>query len=400
MSLVASATAGVLEAARAQLSAPAAWPDPPSGFARRLLQAAGVPPPPAFEASLRSAGASVLRRAPDLAAFGYLIDRADAETQGDWITAFERLTGREIFPPDRNSFIHLPLELVGIAFGLRDHPQTAETQRLWLGGAIQRGFAEGQFLTPVAQASAATAARLIGRADVAPRVGDTNAAFAVADTADLILLGSLALLDGNGTVVDLSTIEATLVQRVLAEPVPMRDTAEAGGLLVLLTRAISRGTVVGKDDPAARVVGLCRRFPLFVDQLQKRQRNRAPMEVKDEYDVQDLLRAILKLHFDDVRPEEWAPSYGGNASRVDFFLPAERLVVEAKMTRASLGQREVVNELTVDAARYEKIANVDHLICVVYDPDRRCTNPTALETDLARTEGRLKVTAVVCPRSA
>jgi hypothetical protein len=400
MSLVASATAGVLDAARTQMGAPAAWPDPPSGFASRLLQAAGVAPPPAFKASLRPAGGPVLRRAPDLAAFGYVIDRADAETQGDWITAFDRLTGREIFPPDRNSFIHLPLELIGIAFGLRDHPQTSETQRLWLGGAIQRGFAEGQFLTPVARASAATAARLIGGANVAPQGGDTGAALAAVDSADLILLGSLALMDANGALVDLSTAENALVELVLTGPVPVRDTAEAAGLFVLLTRAISRATIAGTDDPAALVTGLCRRFPLFVERLQRRQRSRVPVEVKDEYDVQDLLHAILKLHFDDVRPEEWVPSYGGNASRVDFFLPAERLVIEAKMTRANLGQKEVVNELAIDAARYEKVANVDHLISVVYDPDRRCSNPAALETDLAKTEGRLKVTAVVCPRGA
>jgi hypothetical protein len=400
MSLVASATAGVLDAARAQLAAPAAWPDPPSGFASRLLQAAGVAPPPAFGAPLRTSGAQVLRRAPDLAAFGYVIDRASVETQGEWISAFDRLTGREIFPSDRNSFIHIPLELIGIAFGLRVHPQTTDTQRLWLGGAIQRGFAEGQFLTPVARASAATAARLIGQTDAAPALTDTGAALTAVTSADLVLLGSLALLDPNGFLVDLATAETALVERVLSEPVPVRDTAEAAGLFILLTRAISRAAVNATDDPAARVVGLCRRFPLFVERLQRRQRSRAPVEVKDEYDVQDLLHAILKLHFDDVRPEEWTPSYGGNASRVDFLLPRERLVIEAKMTRASLGQKEVVNELTIDAARYEKVTNVDHLICVVYDPDRRCGNPAALETDLARTDGRLKVTAVVCPRGA
>jgi hypothetical protein len=67
-----------------------------------------------------------------------------------------------------------------------------------------------------------------------------------------------------------------------------------------------------------------------VERLQNRQRRRAPFEVADEYDVHDLLHAILKLHFDDVRPEEYTPSYAGSASRVDFFLPKERLVVEAK----------------------------------------------------------------------
>jgi hypothetical protein len=31
---------------------------------------------------------------------------------------------------------------------------------------------------------------------------------------------------------------------------------------------------------------------------------RAPLVVADEYDVQDLVRAMLALDFDDVRPEE------------------------------------------------------------------------------------------------
>jgi REase_DpnII-MboI len=33
------------------------------------------------------------------------------------------------------------------------------------------------------------------------------------------------------------------------------------------------------------------------------------MDIKDEYDVQDLLHAILRAFFDDVRPEEFVPSY-------------------------------------------------------------------------------------------
>jgi hypothetical protein len=123
-----------------------------------------------------------------------------------------------------------------------------------------------------------------------------------------------------------------------------------------------------------------------------------PLAVKDEYDVQDMLHAILKLHFDDVRPEEVTPSYAGHASRVDFFLPRERVVVEAKMTRASLGQKEVANQLTIDAARYAQMSAVDTLICLVYDPERRCTNPRTLENDLEASAGRLNVRAIVCPQ--
>jgi hypothetical protein len=35
--------------------------------------------------------------------------------------------------------------------------------------------------------------------------------------------------------------------------------------------------------------------------------------LKDEYDVQDLLYALLRIFFDDVRPEEWTPSFAGKS---------------------------------------------------------------------------------------
>lgn len=40
------------------------------------------------------------------------------------------------------------------------------------------------------------------------------------------------------------------------------------------------------------------------------------------------------MHFaDDVRAEEWAPSYAATSSRMDFIIERESLVVEVKMTR-------------------------------------------------------------------
>ena len=122
------------------------------------------------------------------------------------------------------------------------------------------------------------------------------------------------------------------------------------------------------------------------------------MSIWDEYDVQDLFHAILLLHFDDVRPEEVTPSYAGNSSRVDFFLPDARLVVEVKMTRQSLGQRQVADQLIEDAARYAAMPQIDKLVCLVYDPGKLCRNPIALERDVAESSRRLAVHAVVCPR--
>ena len=139
--------------------------------------------------------------------------------------------------------------------------------------------------------------------------------------------------------------------------------------------------------PAATVIELCRRFPLFVAALAQRHDNRPPFELKDEYDVQDVLNGLLRLHFDDVRPEEWNPSYGGVHSRSDLLLKRERVVVETKMTRKGLGQRALVGQLTVDKAQYRTHPDCGTLVCFVYDPERRLTNPPAVEADLLRYGG-------------
>ena len=68
-------------------------------------------------------------------------------------------------------------------------------------------------------------------------------------------------------------------------------------------------------------------------QLRCRYDNRETLKIEDEYDVQDLLHALLLLYFDDVRAEEWTPSYAGKSARMDFLLKNERVVIEVKKTR-------------------------------------------------------------------
>jgi hypothetical protein len=96
-----------------------------------------------------------------------------------------------------------------------------------------------------------------------------------------------------------------------------------------------------------------RRLSVFLRQLKTRQRGRISMfAIEDEYDLQDILHSILRLHFEDVRPEEYTPSYAGGSSRIDFVLKAERVVVEAKMMRQSLSVRELGEQLIIDIDKY------------------------------------------------
>jgi len=158
-------------------------------------------------------------------------------------------------------------------------------------------------------------------------------------------------------------------------------------------------TPVNSADAIRLVHHLCDRFALIANALKRRHKNRPTIQIKDEYDVQDLLGALLQLHFDDVRPEEWTPSYAGNASRIDVLLKAEKIAVEAKMTRKGLGQKEVVTQLAEDILRYQAHPNCKTLICFVYDPTAKCSNPTALESDLTSSHGALNVVVLVRPKN-
>jgi hypothetical protein len=108
------------------------------------------------------------------------------------------------------------------------------------------------------------------------------------------------------------------------------------------------------------------------------------LTIGDEYDAQDLMRALLVQFFDDVRDEEWSPSYAGAATRIDFVLPEVRVAVELKWTRTSMTEKSLGDELLVDRERYAKHPDVGHLICVVFDYEGHLPNPRGMEQDLDR----------------
>jgi hypothetical protein len=151
--------------------------------------------------------------------------------------------------------------------------------------------------------------------------------------------------------------------------------------------------------PVVQAIALCRRFDVVRRQLLRRHANRPTLEVNDEFDVQDLMHALLLVHFEDVRAESWNPNYLGGASRVDFLVPASGFIVEVKKTRNGLLDRQVGAELAEDVTRYSDPAanrGAGTLVCFVHDPDHLLANPAGLENDLAQASNeRLKVIGVV-----
>jgi hypothetical protein len=153
-----------------------------------------------------------------------------------------------------------------------------------------------------------------------------------------------------------------------------------------------------KIDTISIIENICDRFHLVARQLRSRHSNRQTLEIEDEYDVQDLFHSLLHLHFDDIRPEEWTPSYAGGSSRIDFLLKQEQIIVEIKKTRKTLLAREVGDQLIIDAKRYQSHPDCKYLICFIYDPEGRIGNPRGLENDLTERTDTFGTIAIVSPK--
>jgi len=142
---------------------------------------------------------------------------------------------------------------------------------------------------------------------------------------------------------------------------------------------------------------ICDRFHQVARQLRQRHGDRPTLSVADEYDVQDLLHTLLRLYFDDVRPEEYAPSYAGKATRMDFLIKGEKTVLEVKKTRASMSAADLGTQLIEDIERYQGHPDCRTLICFVYDPEGLLPNPKGLESDLKRDSDSLRVRVLIRP---
>jgi hypothetical protein len=162
-------------------------------------------------------------------------------------------------------------------------------------------------------------------------------------------------------------------------------------------QARTAAAIAPRPNALESLAWICQNFHRLAVQLRKRRKGRAPLLMEDEYDVQYLIGALLPLAFNDVRPEEWAPSYAGGSTRMDFLIKGTGLVLEAKMTRPTLSASDLRDQLIVDAACYRQHPECSTLVCLVYDPGDLIPNPQALMNDLSGQKDGLDVRVWVVP---
>jgi len=175
------------------------------------------------------------------------------------------------------------------------------------------------------------------------------------------------------------------------------------GVSATQTETRSKGSqAAGAIYPASvdELLGvLVRGLPRAMYPLSHRRKGAQQLTFTSEYDIQDLLHALLRPWVADIRPEEFTPSYAGTSTRMDFFLPEHSLVIELKVARDRAHARKLGDELIIDIEHYRRHPKCEILWCVIYDPRNVILNPEGLRSDLdgnrTTPDGSLMVKTVV-----
>ena len=182
----------------------------------------------------------------------------------------------------------------------------------------------------------------------------------------------------------------TLVKEVVSRAIEFKKVADS---------ILSQYKHPIEVEKASRIIErIFERFPVVVKEINRRYGGRLPFKIKDEHDVHDLLRGLLRLYFDDIRDEEWTPSYAGASARMDFLLKNEQIVIEVKMVRKGLGQKQIREQLIIDKAHYRTHPDCKKLYCFIYDPEGKIKNPRGFEKDLSEKIDGFETRVLIVPR--
>jgi len=147
-------------------------------------------------------------------------------------------------------------------------------------------------------------------------------------------------------------------------------------------------------DPLANLERLLRRLPRVIRQLRSRHINRPAFQVADERDLEDLLRTLLPIFFDDIRPESRTPAYD-SGTRTDFRLKPEGIVLTVKRAKSRDYEKQLGEQLQEDVTYHERDTSCKILIGFIHDPEGYLRDPGQLELMWSKPQDRLELRCVI-----
>jgi hypothetical protein len=147
-------------------------------------------------------------------------------------------------------------------------------------------------------------------------------------------------------------------------------------------------------EALATLERLLRRLPRVARQLRYRHGNRPPFRIDDERDLEDLVRSLLALHFDDIRPQARTPRYS-LGTRTDFWLGPDGTALTPKLATREIRPPQLRAQLQEDILFYQRERSCRSLVCYVHDPEQLLTDRQQLEAAWSGPEDDLDVRCVI-----
>lgn len=114
------------------------------------------------------------------------------------------------------------------------------------------------------------------------------------------------------------------------------------------------------------------------------------IQIKNEYDLQHLLYAVLKPLYKEARKEVTEDS-GVGAIRSDIRIASLNAIIEAKCTRKSMGLKKLTEELEADIVHYK----ADYIYFYIYDKEKIIKDRQNFETNFNKCFDGKKVTVII-----
>lgn len=120
------------------------------------------------------------------------------------------------------------------------------------------------------------------------------------------------------------------------------------------------------------------------------------VDIKTEEDVKKLLKALLSMYYENIKPEEHVESYAGIASRIDLYIKDINYGIEIKLAKNTIQQKQIVEQINDDIQKYQKLPNCEKIYFFIYNPEL-LVNHASLE-DLPSQAGNIEITTIVNPK--
>lgn len=121
-------------------------------------------------------------------------------------------------------------------------------------------------------------------------------------------------------------------------------------------------------------------------------------KIQTENDVKKLLKALLGIHYNNIKSEEHVESYAGVSSRIDLYIKDINYGIEIKLAKNSINHEKIVEQINDDIKKYQKLSNCEKIYFFIYNPESLITNHVSLENELPSKEGNINITTIVNPK--